>query len=323
MPLKHRGYGAYISCNDEEVQTHKPKAEKDKVTMSGYIVSEAGMEFKVHWVDSEPPSHLSVEIRMDGRRMGVVSHVKGSSKTSNAGFRVAVDAVNLYHFSPLATHDDDDLPSAYTQDLGTIEIRLRRALDFVPVSFTPKKPMPGGSVHEHKTKGRGTGSHCVSLGGKREVKASSTVLKPLLIDDKPYAIFRFYYRPREYLESKGIIRGRSPSSSSSATVVGSSRSLANRNHKRQLPPSEGRPSQVNDSPIPSKRQRTVFEENDDVSTSDLSTPAVEEDEDRPTPAADEDEDENGPTTMAGGQEGDKKENVVEVCYGQATNAQFP
>ena len=42
MPLKHKGYAAYISCNGEELQIHKPKAEKDTVTVSGYIVSEAG-----------------------------------------------------------------------------------------------------------------------------------------------------------------------------------------------------------------------------------------------------------------------------------------
>lgn len=43
MPLNHRGYGAYISHNGKEVDVHKAKVERDKVTMSGYIVSEAGM----------------------------------------------------------------------------------------------------------------------------------------------------------------------------------------------------------------------------------------------------------------------------------------
>lgn len=137
----------------------------------------------MHWVESNPPSHLSVELRMDGRRMGVVSHLKGSSKTSNCGFRVAIDALAPYQFAPLVTHgaflfscsepfkaeprssqrtDDDDLPSAYSEELGTIEIKLRRARDFVSVAFTPRTPHPGGSVHERKTRGRGTGSHCVS-----------------------------------------------------------------------------------------------------------------------------------------------------------------
>ena len=57
--------------------------------------------------------------------------------------------------------DDDDLPSAYSEDLGTIEIKLRRVRDFIRVQFTPRTPQPGGPVHERKTRGRGTGSHCV------------------------------------------------------------------------------------------------------------------------------------------------------------------
>ncbi|KAI1795878.1 hypothetical protein LXA43DRAFT_989885 [Ganoderma leucocontextum] len=305
MPLNHRGYGAYISYNGEEVEVHKAKVESDKVTMSGYFVSEAGMEFKVHWIDSKPPSHLSVEVRMDGRRMGVVSHVKGSSKTSNGGFRVAVDALAPYQFASLVTHDNDDLPSAYSEDLGTIEIKLRRARDFVSVPFTPKAPKPGGSVHERKTKGRGTGSHCVSLGDKKDVKARSTILKPLLIDDKPYVVFRFYYRPREFLESKGIIRGRSPSRSSSATVVGSAKSSSGYRKKRQRPPSEAPPSPRADSPAPRKRHMTVFEQDED-----MSLPSRDVDDDRQTPLANEGEDDN-------------KENVVEIRLSSRDNYAIP
>ncbi|KAM5535159.1 hypothetical protein V8D89_011095 [Ganoderma adspersum] len=295
MPLNHRGYGAYISHNGEEVEVHKPELERDKVTMSGYIVSEAGMEFKVHWVESG----------WDGRRMGVVSHVKGSSKTSSCGFRVAVDALAPYQFAPLVTHDDDLLPSAYSEDLGTIEIKLRRVRDFVSVAFTPRTPHPGGSVHERKTRGRGTGSHCVSLGGKKDVKLKSTILKPILIDDKPYVVFRFYYRPRNFLESKGITQGRSPSRSSSATVVGSAKSLSGRRKKRQRLPSEAPPSPRADSPPPPKRRRSIFEQEDDTSI-----PTAEADQTIPTPMPDEDEDDN-------------KENVVEIRLSSRDNYAIP
>nr|VWO98800.1 Putative Rab/GTPase [Ganoderma boninense] len=289
MPLDHRGYGAYISHNGEEVELYKPKLEKDKVTMSAYIVSESGMEFNVHWIESKPPSHLSVEIRMDGRRMGVVSHVKGSSQTSNRGFRVAVDALAPYHFAPLVTHDDDELPSAYSEDLGTIEIRLRRS--------TSAKQEVGAQAaiacrHE-------------SLGDKKNVKAKSTILKPILIDDKPYAVFRFYYRPRDFLESKGIIRGRSPSRSTSATVVGSAQSSSGHRKKRQRPPSEAPPSPRPDSPIPPKRRRFVLEQDED-----MSTPTVEEDGSRPMP-------------MPGEDENDDKENVVEIHLSSRDNYTIP
>lgn len=118
MPLRHRGYGACISCDGEELEVYKTKVENDRV-ISCYVASEAEKvcalhpprcldsrvrkEFKVHWVDSKPPSHLSVEIRMDGRRMGVLSHTKQSSTTSNGGLRIATDAHYPYQFAPLTT----------------------------------------------------------------------------------------------------------------------------------------------------------------------------------------------------------------------------
>ena len=167
---------------------------------------------------------------MDGRRMGVISHTKESSKTSNAGFRIAIDAHCPYQFAPVTTTgkhslaptpntdlgsgnlDDDDLPSAYSDDLGTIELRLRRVRNFVPVTFTPKIPTAPGFVHERKGNGA---AHCVTyvacahtklskitdaswfrLGKKKEVKPQKTILRPLLIDDKPFVSFLFRYRPK-------------------------------------------------------------------------------------------------------------------------------
>lgn len=70
-------------------------------------------EFKVHWVDSKPPTHLSVEIRMDGRRMGVISHQKQSSRTSSGGFRVSIDAHCPYQFAPVPTTGESSLKTPW------------------------------------------------------------------------------------------------------------------------------------------------------------------------------------------------------------------
>ena len=62
-----------------------------------------------------------------------------------------------------AFSEDEALPSAYSEDLGTIEVRLRRVRDWIAVPFTPKtssKPSPV-TVHERSKKGHGPG-HCVS-----------------------------------------------------------------------------------------------------------------------------------------------------------------
>ena len=62
--------------------------------------------------------------------------------------------------------DDDDLPGAYNDDLGTIELKLRRATGFVTKTFSPKTPLSTGLVHERNGKSNGA-SHrvaCVFMG---------------------------------------------------------------------------------------------------------------------------------------------------------------
>ncbi|RPD66137.1 hypothetical protein L226DRAFT_530260 [Lentinus tigrinus ALCF2SS1-7] len=307
MPLRHRGYGAYISCDGAELEVYKTKVENDKV-ISCYIASEAGKEFKVHWVDSKPPSHLVVEIRMDGRRMGVLSHTKQSSKTSNGGFRIALDAHCPYQFAPLTTTDDDTLPSAYSEELGTIEVRLRRVRDFIAVPFVPKaQSRPGpASIHERNRKGAGP-SHYVSLGKTKEVKAKSTILRPVLIDDKPYVTFHFFYRPREYLEDKGIIPSSSTSRTHSVSVPSSSISSADQRRKRPeaLEPSHNEP------PPAAKRRRTVLE--DDVPNDDSFLDVGHAPDDFIMPTED----------VGMTDEGDNKENVVEVHLSSKDNYAMP
>lgn len=39
---------------------------------------------------------------------------------------------------------DDALPAAYSEEIGTIEIRLRRVRDFIAVPFRPKPPAASG-----------------------------------------------------------------------------------------------------------------------------------------------------------------------------------
>ena len=70
---------------------------------------------------------------MDGRRIGVMSHTKGSSKASSSGLRVALEAHYLSHTAP-----HDALPSAFSEEVGTVEVRLRRVRDFVAVPVPPK-----------------------------------------------------------------------------------------------------------------------------------------------------------------------------------------
>ncbi len=150
------------------------------------------------------------------------------------------------------------------------------------------------------------------LGKTREVKAKSTILRPLLIDDKPYVTFRFFYRPKgtpstqkwtypdvyivEYLEEKGIIP--SSSRSRSASVPSSSISSAGRRRKR---PSRDIPSLPDDEQSPTSKRQRIAPVEDDTLDDDAAW------------------DEGGPPDdfmpMEGQEmidEGDNKENVIEV-----------
>ncbi|KAI0336541.1 hypothetical protein GY45DRAFT_1315929 [Cubamyces sp. BRFM 1775] len=232
MPLVIRGYGAYISCDGEELKTHQAKAE-DKVA-SCYIVSDPGKEYRVHWVDSKPPTHLSVEVRVDGRRIGVVSHTKGSSKSSATGLCIALDAHDHSHAAP-----HDALPSVFNEEVGTVEVRLRRVRDFVAVPVPPKAT---------SARRNAKGSTASVAPGKRPgaPQKPATVLRPILIDDKPYVIFRFMYRTQEYLEAHGLI-GSGLQSSSTSTLPTSK-------DRRKKRASEASSTTLVDMP-PSKRRR--------------------------------------------------------------------
>ncbi|KAI0780931.1 hypothetical protein BD413DRAFT_15857 [Trametes elegans] len=198
MVLTHRGYGAFISCDSKEVETFQVKSKTH--VASCYIPSEDGVEYRVHWVDSKPPTHLSVEIRVDGRRIGVISHTKGSSKP---GIRLPLEPYEASKFSHAST-SEDALPFAYSEDLGTIEVKLRRVHDFVPIPHVPrapatKNPAPkrsGKHGLEAARRGPSYAHASSSTGRKSATQTRSTILRPILIDDNPYVTFRFLYRPR-------------------------------------------------------------------------------------------------------------------------------
>ncbi|KAI0362102.1 hypothetical protein OH77DRAFT_1416315 [Trametes cingulata] len=217
MPLVHRGFGAWVSCDGQELEHFQAKVEGDKV-MSCYVPGDGSKEYKAHWIDSKPPTHLSIEVRTDGRRIGVVSHTKGSTKASAAGLRVPVDANCSSQFLHVSS-GDDALPSAYNEDIGTIELRLRRARDFIAVPPTSKLPATSGSSRQRPHSNAGSTKR-TPLGQREATQPRATVLRPILIYDKPYVTFRFMYRPREVLEANGIIplNGTPPSASTTSTA---------------------------------------------------------------------------------------------------------
>ncbi|KAI0664805.1 hypothetical protein C8Q70DRAFT_939817 [Cubamyces menziesii] len=246
MPVVARGYGAYISCDGQEVKSYRIKVE-DKVA-SCYVLNTPGRDYRVHWVDSKPPTHLSVEVRVDGRRIGVVSHTKGSSKASSSGLRVALEAHDLSHAAP-----HDALPSAFSEEVGTLEVRLRRVRDFVAV------PVPSKAAYARRSTKNSTASVAA---GKRQGTPQKlvTVLRPILIDDKPYVIFRFMYRTQDYLEANGIAdSGPRPSPNLNTTPSTSK----GRQKKRASETSCAAPV---DEP-PTKRQRKSTKEQDPPFTS--------------------------------------------------------
>ncbi|KAI0831308.1 hypothetical protein BC628DRAFT_1353158 [Trametes gibbosa] len=219
MPLGHRGYGAYISCDGQELEQFCVKVENDN-TVSCYVPVDTGTEYKVHWIDSKPPTHLSVEVRADGRRVGVVSHRKGSSTTIRPGLKVPLDTTS--DFLHIRAADDAALPAAYSEELGVIEVRLRRVRDFITVPFPSKAAGPGprrlGGSSAPGIGFRGGSVKSASSGSRKENRQKATVMRPILIDDKPHAVFRFLYRPAEVMEANGIKPfGQSTSSSTAAS----------------------------------------------------------------------------------------------------------
>ncbi|KAH9951474.1 hypothetical protein B0H21DRAFT_705714 [Amylocystis lapponica] len=226
MPLNHRGFGAFITCEGKELELYAVKVE-DETTITCWIASEAGRTLR------------------------------------------------RYQFAKLNLTDDDDIASPkvpVSEELGTIEVRIRRIRDFQKGSKPPAviAATDIGPVHEQSKK---AGTNCVGFGTETRVAPAGPANIPSYIDDTSYVTFRFRHRPAgscmfqslsraaiDTRELSGILQANGIMPLPPRPDIPHPSKSRNANKKR---PSEKRNPSTSIDGNPSKRARTTVEDKDE------------------------------------------------------------
>ncbi|KAH9951475.1 hypothetical protein B0H21DRAFT_719135 [Amylocystis lapponica] len=254
MPLNHRGFGAFITCEGKELEHYAAKVEDEK-TISCWIASEAGKEFEVNWSDYMGETHSTGKVFMDGRLFDHTLTELGKTSASRGCYSSA-DTWRRYQFAKLDLTDDENIASPkapVSEDLGIIEVQIWRIRDF-KMNTSLHNGIAAtdiGPVHERSKK---AGTNCVALGAETRVTPVNSAT-PVFIDDTSYVTFRFRHRPAGILQANGImpLPPRSPETPHPSTSH-------NDNKKR---PSGKRSSSTSMNGNSSKRARTTVGDKDE------------------------------------------------------------
>ncbi|TCD68330.1 hypothetical protein EIP91_010968 [Steccherinum ochraceum] len=226
--LGTRGYSAQVLVNGVQAKEYGKDDKADANTVSCYIPSNAGETFSLE-MRNNGASKVSFDVHMDGKFV--------SGKLASPGQTASITGVDVsdtlyrpFTFGEIHLTDDDAAMNATTwMEIGCIEVLVRRIND----ATTPGKPLRDHSgvlssraIHERSKK---AGTHRVLFGPvvARTPLVTQTV-KFIDTAERPFARFKFLYRPIDILRAQGII----PSSGSQAASSGGQ-------HKRK----DGRPHQ--------------------------------------------------------------------------------
>ncbi|VDB96167.1 unnamed protein product [Peniophora sp. CBMAI 1063] len=233
------------------------KAEKVNTgIIAGFVPSEAGETFEI-CIDNQLFSGegLAYDIYIDGREMQKFScHPMQKSIVKGV---YSSSGVRPFTFAKLQLKEDDgQAPSFDISQLGVIEVKVCRAIvkydDVRPAVFTHQQFKP--NLDPVSEKAKKVGWHSVSLGS---VQPSSGLRNSTIaaIDqpNKPYAIFRFRYKPRELLEDEGIAPPSERPKQPVAPVTGQKRSRPEEN-ANPGPSAKRTATQENVKPEPSASQ---------------------------------------------------------------------
>ncbi|KAN0130158.1 hypothetical protein V8E53_012103 [Lactarius tabidus] len=206
MPLSLPAMNAAIVCDGKELETYDVKQESTS-SMTGFIASEAGKQFKITVSNNLSNSGFSLRVFVDGRRVEKVFLKAGSSEEC-LGVQKSSSSILPFKFQELQLVDPDleDAPAA--PEMGTIELQVYRCQK-VGIKKRSKwqykhEDLHWGRISERSKK---AGWHHVATGDEIPVKRVHKILSDYLDseDGPPYASIKIFYRPRELLRAQGII----------------------------------------------------------------------------------------------------------------------
>jgi len=198
-----RGIHIGVVCDNAALNEYSV-TEEDQRTVSCFIASEAGKTFGISINNTLSDAGISTRVLLDGVSM---EHYfcRPSYSGICGGVIINENELRPYQFSVIETTDDDTVAKRHdplAQKLGMIEIRVCRSHKTGDSEVTPRTVPTFGLVHERSKK---AGNHRVSLGNRILEPQSRAHVRFVESYEDPYAIFRFYYKPREILMAQDII----------------------------------------------------------------------------------------------------------------------
>ncbi|KAH9067806.1 hypothetical protein EDB87DRAFT_43864 [Lactarius vividus] len=205
MPLSLPSMSVAIVCDGEELETYGVKQE-GMSSLTAFIASEAGKQFKVTYSNNLVNFDLVVYLYIDGQ---LIRHACTRARSSDEllGPYNSARSILPFKFQELQLVDPDleDVPAA--PEIGTIEFKAYRC------HLRHITKLPSQFMHEGLHKGRiselskKVGWHHVATGDEIPVKRPNRATVDYLDSwtGPPYASIKMFYRPRELLRAQGII----------------------------------------------------------------------------------------------------------------------
>jgi len=178
----------------------------DKTDVSCYIPSELDQTFSIK-LKNNFQEKVSFGVYVDGRYVNGTLCRKAKQCIVD-GVDVSSTAYRPFKFGTLSVTDDDNAKEkSGWEDLGSIEVRVRRIYHEKSGARSTTQSyvheVQDGAVHERSKK---AGCHRVGLGDVQPRAAVHTVTVEFVDSEKePYARFKFLYRPQSLLQAQGIM----------------------------------------------------------------------------------------------------------------------
>ncbi|KAL1730408.1 hypothetical protein EV714DRAFT_284248 [Schizophyllum commune] len=197
-----------VKADLKRLEEYGFRLSKDGKEGTAWIASEVGQEFYIVCADPHKRARgtcsLDVKVEIDGMESGlhIIEKDRKSSKIYIRDVLVSPTESRKFQFGALDLTDDDAYLYTNQRRIGEIVVKFWRSRingsgGEMDADATIQDPSP---VHEKEKKGF---LHVVRLGEVGSISAQSGITARKL-DDKPLAVFTFYYRGIDVLRADGI-----------------------------------------------------------------------------------------------------------------------
>lgn len=206
MPLNLPAMSAAIVCDGKELETYDVKPESTS-SLTGFIASEAGKEFKITMSNNLTNFAVSIRVFVDGRQVRKMC-LRAQSSNECLGVYKGSHSILPFKFQELQLVDPDLEDAPVAPEMGTIELKAYRCRTTGLAKKSKRQhkyeDLHWGRVSERSKK---AGWHHVATGDEIPANRGHRVNLNYLDsrNNPPYASIKISYRPRELLRAQGII----------------------------------------------------------------------------------------------------------------------